>query len=233
MGGISAGVALLRKAGIETFTIYEKSERVGGTWWDNQYPGAEVDVVSYVYSFPFKRYDWSRTHARQPEIHAYLEETCRRLRALPAPPVRRRRRARGVGRRAPRVHAHPHHRRGDRVPRADLAASGFLNVPQYPDLAGPRHASRARASTPRGGSTSTTCTARRVAIVGTGSTASQIVPDDPADRRQAARVPARARLGAPEGRPRLHRRGAPRAQQPGRVPVRPGPVVLGRRRSGC
>ena len=74
MGGISAGV-LFRKAGIETFTIYEQSERVGGTWWDNQYPGAEVDVDSYVYSFPFKRYDWTRTHARQAEIHRYLEET--------------------------------------------------------------------------------------------------------------------------------------------------------------
>ena len=74
MGGISAGV-LLRKAGIDTFTIYERSERVGGTWWDNQYPGAEVDVDSYVYSFPFKRYDWSRTHARQAELHRYLEET--------------------------------------------------------------------------------------------------------------------------------------------------------------
>ena len=73
MGGISAGV-LLRKAGIETFTIYEQSERVGGTWWDNQYPGAEVDVASHVYSFPFKRFDWSRTHAKQAELQGYLEE---------------------------------------------------------------------------------------------------------------------------------------------------------------
>ena len=76
MGGISAGV-LFRKAGIETFTIYEQSESVGGTWWDNQYPGAEVDVVSYVYSFPFKRHDWTRTHARQAELHGYFEETVR------------------------------------------------------------------------------------------------------------------------------------------------------------
>ena len=82
MGGISAGV-LLRKAGIDTFTIYEKSERVGGTWWDNQYPGAEVDVDSYVYSFPFKRFDWSRTHARQAEIHRYLEETVTDFGLLP------------------------------------------------------------------------------------------------------------------------------------------------------
>src|SRR3954465_8600070 len=74
MAGISAGV-LLRKGGIDTFTIYEASEPVGGTWWDNQYPGAVVDVDSYVYSFPFKRYDWSRTHARQAGLHRYLEET--------------------------------------------------------------------------------------------------------------------------------------------------------------
>ena len=110
MGGISAGV-LLRKAGIETFTIYEKSERVGGTWWDNQYPGAEVDVDSYVYSFPFKRYDWTRTHASQAEIHRYLEETVTDFGL--APHLRL-----GVGvERAvwdderPRVHAHTHERR--------------------------------------------------------------------------------------------------------------------------
>ena len=62
MGGISAGV-LLRRAGITDFTIYEEAERVGGTWWHNRYPGAEVDVDSYVYSFPFARHDWSRTQA--------------------------------------------------------------------------------------------------------------------------------------------------------------------------
>src|SRR5262245_30197161 len=73
-GGIAAGVTL-RRAGFTTFTIFEKSRRVGGTWWDNQYPGCEVDVASHLYSFPFKRYDWSRTHAKQAELHAYLEET--------------------------------------------------------------------------------------------------------------------------------------------------------------
>ena len=60
---------------IHTFTIYESSLGVGGTWWDNTYPGAEVDVGSHLYSFSFKSHDWTRTHAGQAELQKYLEET--------------------------------------------------------------------------------------------------------------------------------------------------------------
>src|SRR6185312_2584928 len=67
-------VKLLR-AGIRTFTIYESSLGIGGTWWDNTYPGAEVDVGSHLYCFSFKSHDWTRSHARQPELQKYLEET--------------------------------------------------------------------------------------------------------------------------------------------------------------
>src|SRR6185369_14136403 len=72
-GGIAAGVALQR-AGIDTFTIYESSLGIGGTWWDNTYPGAEVDVGSHLYSYSFKSHDWTRTHAQQAELQKYLEE---------------------------------------------------------------------------------------------------------------------------------------------------------------
>ena len=67
MGGIAAGVKLV-KAGIRSFTIFEASEGIGGTWWDNRYPGAECDVPSYLYSYGFRPNNWTRTHARQPEI---------------------------------------------------------------------------------------------------------------------------------------------------------------------
>ena len=100
-GGIAAGVKM-KRAGIHSFTIFEKSEKIGGTWWDNQYPGAEVDVASHVYSFPFKRFDWSRTHAKQAELHGYLEEVIERLGVVVASPARRRRRPGGVER-APRT----------------------------------------------------------------------------------------------------------------------------------
>ena len=71
-GGIAAAVKL-KRAGITTFTIFEQSEGIGGTWWDNIYPGAEVDVGSHLYSYSFHRHDWSRTHARQTELQQYLE----------------------------------------------------------------------------------------------------------------------------------------------------------------
>src|SRR5476651_2078421 len=61
-GGIAAGV-YLKRAKVETFTIFEKSEGAGGTWWENRYPGAEVDSESHLYSFSFKLHDWTRTHA--------------------------------------------------------------------------------------------------------------------------------------------------------------------------
>src|SRR5665213_229752 len=72
--GIGLG-ALLKRAHIESFTIYEKAEGVGGAWWHNQYPGAEVDTLSYIYSYAFKPSPWTRTHVKQAELQSYLEET--------------------------------------------------------------------------------------------------------------------------------------------------------------
>ena len=71
-GGIAMGVALTR-AGYD-YTIFEKSDGVGGTWRDNSYPGAKCDVPSHLYSFSFALNPWwSHTYATQPEILAYLE----------------------------------------------------------------------------------------------------------------------------------------------------------------
>ncbi len=70
--GIAAGIALQRR-GITDFTIFEGSDGVGGTWWHNRYPGAEVDLESHIYSFSCAPADWSRTHARQDELQRYLE----------------------------------------------------------------------------------------------------------------------------------------------------------------
>ncbi len=63
----------LRKAGIPSFAIFEKSHDVGGTWHDNSYPGASCDVPSHLYSFSFEpNPDWSRAFSPQPEIQRYL-----------------------------------------------------------------------------------------------------------------------------------------------------------------
>ncbi|GII62710.1 flavin-binding monooxygenase [Sphaerisporangium krabiense] len=72
-GGLCMAIQL-RKAGVTSYTIFEKAERLGGTWRDNTYPGAACDVPSHLYSYSFEQgHDWSRRYPRQPEILAYLD----------------------------------------------------------------------------------------------------------------------------------------------------------------
>jgi len=64
----------LKEQGIEDFQILERGTDVGGTWRDNHYPGCACDVQSHLYSFSFEpNPEWTRMFARQPEIKAYLE----------------------------------------------------------------------------------------------------------------------------------------------------------------
>jgi cation diffusion facilitator CzcD-associated flavoprotein CzcO len=73
-GGVGIGIRL-RQAGIEEFTIFERGESVGGVWRANTYPGAACDVPSHLYSFSFAPgHNWSRRFAPQAEILAYLEQ---------------------------------------------------------------------------------------------------------------------------------------------------------------
>jgi cation diffusion facilitator CzcD-associated flavoprotein CzcO len=73
-GGLAAAVALRRK-GIDDLWIIERSDGVGGTWRQNVYPGAACDIQSHLYSFSFApNRAWTRTYAYQPEILAYLEK---------------------------------------------------------------------------------------------------------------------------------------------------------------
>lgn len=64
----------LRQAGIDTFTVFEKADHVGGTWRDNTYPGAACDVPSHLYSLSFApKRNWTRRFPEQPEIFEYLQ----------------------------------------------------------------------------------------------------------------------------------------------------------------
>ena len=75
MSGMAMGHALI-KAGFTNFTIYEKADRVGGTWRENNYPGVACDVPSHLYSFSFERNpDWSEAFSPGGEIQQYCEET--------------------------------------------------------------------------------------------------------------------------------------------------------------
>ncbi len=73
MSGILTAIKL-REAGYDDFTIYEKAERVGGTWRENTYPGIGCDVPSHLYSYSFEpNPEWSHRYAPGGEIEAYFE----------------------------------------------------------------------------------------------------------------------------------------------------------------
>jgi cation diffusion facilitator CzcD-associated flavoprotein CzcO len=76
-GGIGAA-AILRRAGYNDVTVFERGERIGGVWHHNTYPGAACDVPSHLYEFSFAPNPrWSRRFAPQSEIQAYLEDVAR------------------------------------------------------------------------------------------------------------------------------------------------------------
>ena len=64
----------LKKAGIENFHILERRSFPGGTWCQNTYPGAAVDVQSPLYSFSFEPYPWSQMFAEQNELEQYTKD---------------------------------------------------------------------------------------------------------------------------------------------------------------
>lgn len=165
----------LAKAGIRSFTIYEKSDGVGGTWRDNSYPGAGCDIPSHLYSFSFdRRPDWSRHYALQPEILRYLDDCVDRfgLRSKIRFGVEI------VGARFDDAEALWHLRtRSGETFTADVLVTGLgqLNRPSVPEIPGLEqftgtafHSARWDHSSDLAG--------KRVAVIGNGASAVQFVP---------------------------------------------------------
>ncbi|MGH8461903.1 MAG: flavin-containing monooxygenase [Stenotrophobium sp.] len=75
-GFAGLGMAIqLKKSGVEDFVVLESAADVGGTWRDNHYPGCACDVQSHLYSFSFEpNPEWTRMFAPQPEIWSYLRK---------------------------------------------------------------------------------------------------------------------------------------------------------------
>ncbi len=171
MAGILSAIKL-KEAGFTDVTVYEKADRPGGTWRENTYPGLSCDVPSHLYCYSFAlNPQWSRLYSPGEEIQAYFE---------------------GVARDHGVV---PHVRFGDEVvscafvdgrwhlttaggvhDEADvvIAATGVLHHPKYPDIKGVDsfagslfHSARWDHGVVLDGA--------RVGIIGTGSTAMQIV----------------------------------------------------------
>ncbi|WP_279245639.1 NAD(P)-binding domain-containing protein [Candidatus Litorirhabdus singularis] len=75
-GGVSGVLAAIRlaEAGIP-YVVIEKNASVGGTWFENRYPGARVDVANHLYCYSFEpAHHWSQYFSRQPELQRYFED---------------------------------------------------------------------------------------------------------------------------------------------------------------
>jgi cyclohexanone monooxygenase len=82
-GGIALGI-FLKKAGFDDFMIFDREDGVGGTWRINTYPGLACDVKSHLYSYSFDlNPNWSRLWSGQPEILEYFERCAERYQLRP------------------------------------------------------------------------------------------------------------------------------------------------------
>jgi len=176
-GGIGAAVKLARRTRAE-IVIFERADALGGTWRDNHYPGAAVDIASHVYSYSFVKWDWRRTHATQPELWEYtnavvdrfgLRDRIRLSTTVVAArwdDATRQYELELLGPDGP-VGAE----RFDVV----ISATGLLSNPRYPDWPGLEEYRGISFHTSRW-EHEHDLSRRRVAVVGTGSTAVQVLP---------------------------------------------------------
>jgi cyclohexanone monooxygenase len=81
--GLGMAIELLGQ-GVRDFIVLEKSTQLGGTWRENTYPGCACDVPSLLYSYSYERKsNWSRVFAEQPEIQSYLLGVAERRGVMP------------------------------------------------------------------------------------------------------------------------------------------------------
>lgn len=171
MAGILSAIKL-REAGLTDFAVYEKADRVGGTWRENTYPGIACDVPSHLYSYSFApNPDWTHRYSPGLEIQAYFERVAR---------------DRGI---------ESSIRFGEEITRCEfiegrwrletsrghrdevdfvIAATGVLHHPHIPEIPGLEHFEGARFHSARWDH-SVPLEGRRIGIIGTGSSATQIV----------------------------------------------------------
>ncbi len=175
-GFAGLGTAIrLKQAGVQDFVILESADEVGGTWRDNTYPGAACDIQSHLYSFSFEpNPEWTKAFSPQPEIQRYLVHCADRY---------------GL-----RDHLFPRTlvvdatwdedqrtwtvtSRDGRTWVADavVGAIGGLRDPSYPDLPG-RESFQGTVMHSARWDHDVDLTGKRVAVVGTGASAVQIVP---------------------------------------------------------
>lgn len=164
----------LRKAGVRDFAIIEAADGIGGTWRANTYPGCACDVPSLLYSFSFAQNpEWSQFFAPQPEIKAYVQRVAaaEQLDAFITCGVE----ATGADWDDEQQRWLVETTGGQYRAQWVVAATGPLNEPSVPEIPGLDSFTGGIFHTARWDA-SFDPTGKRVAVVGTGASAIQLVP---------------------------------------------------------
>ncbi|MGW7252616.1 flavin-containing monooxygenase [Streptomyces sp. NPDC054834] len=172
-GGLGAAVRL-RREGVTDFVVLERADSVGGTWRDNSYPGCACDVPSHLYSFSFApNPDWPRTFSGQEHIRAYLEHVTDVFRLRPH--IRFGAEVKRMTWDTEKLRWDIETAGGSLSADVVVSATGPLSDPRIPDIPGLDtfpgkvfHSAR--------WDHDHDLTGKRVAMVGTGASAIQIVP---------------------------------------------------------
>ena len=185
MSGLLAGIRL-KAAGIP-FEIVERHANVGGTWYQNTYPGCRVDSPNHTYSYSFHPTDWPQFYSSQEVLRNYFDDCAthyglrENIRFDTDVEAASYDEEQGVW--------HIEVKRGDGatetlVANALISAVGQLNRPQWPDIPG-RHRYRGISFHSTEWEHEHDLAGKRVAVIGTGASAFQFVPEV---ARQAASV---------------------------------------------
>ncbi|KAH7057929.1 putative flavoprotein [Linnemannia elongata] len=176
--GLCAAIRIQTQLNISTFTIFELEPDIGGTWWSNTYPGCACDVKAHNYAFSFEpNYNWSCNYAPQLEIWDYLRNTARKYKLYEK--IQFRTEITHVAWHEGRqkwILNHVNLNNGERGrTEADIVFSGMgpLRIPQIPkefeNFEGPKwHTAQWNHAYD--------LTNKRVAVVGSGASAIQVVP---------------------------------------------------------
>ena len=173
--GIGAAIRL-RQEGIEDFVVLERADEVGGTWEANTYPGCRCDVPSHLYSYSFApNPDWSEMYSPQAEIWQYLIDTTDRFGIRPkirfgwTLATAEWDEERGLWR--------LRSDEGEEITaRVVISAVGGLVDPRYPDIPGIESFEGEAMHSARWNH-DYDVTGKRVAVIGTGASGIQIVPE--------------------------------------------------------
>ncbi|KAF8209463.1 hypothetical protein K438DRAFT_1960460 [Mycena galopus ATCC 62051] len=185
IGGVSCAIALRRQLGFNDFIIYEKAGGVGGTWRDNVYPGAASDVNIHFYSLSTDlNPNWPSTHGSQAEMHEYWRHLAGKYDLYPRTMFNRLvTSAQWSSKNQEYTVETEDTRTGERfstTAKIVISAIGILDLPKFPDIRGVTSFKGDMFHTARW-NTKVELSGKRVAVIGNGATATQMVPCVSAD----------------------------------------------------